>query len=400
MWYGEVEGLATYFLDPENGMFQCGCIYGADWKPIPLTDSQRFGFFSKCALEFLLQTGRQPDIIHCHDWQTAPVAKYYWDDYNQFGLPKSKVVMTIHNLEYGAGLIGEAMNYCQKATTVSQTYAQEVSGHGSISKMLHKFRGIVNGIDPEIWDPYDDKLLPQLYCADEVVQGKAAAKAELRKRLNLTNKDVPVVGIVSRLTGQKGINLMKHAILKALERGAQVVLLGSAPDPKVQADFEKLAGDLKTSHWDSAALVFKFDEPLSHLVYAGSDFLLVPSIFEPCGLSQLIAMRYGAIPVVRKTGGLADTVFDCDHDVERAAAAGLEPNGFSFEGQDNASIEYALSRALEKFYNDRQGLNRLQETAMRQDWSWNRPSQEYIELYCALGKAALPCPARSISCMW
>lgn len=151
MYYGEVEGLPTYFIDPENGMFQCGCIYGADWKPIPLTDSQRFGFFSKAALEFLLQSGRQPDILHCHDWQTAPVAKYYWDDYQMYGLPNSKVVLTIHNLEYGAGLIGEAMTYSQRATTVSSTYAKEVAGHPSISKSLHKFRGIVNGIDPEIW---------------------------------------------------------------------------------------------------------------------------------------------------------------------------------------------------------------------------------------------------------
>lgn len=176
-------------------------------------------------------------------------------------------------------------------------------------------------------DPFDDKLLPMFYSADNVVQGKAAAKAELRKRLNLGQKDVPIVGVVSRLTGQKGINLMKHAMYKSLERGGQVVLLGSAPDPKVQADFERMAGDLKTSHWDQAALVFKFDEPLSHLVYAGADMLLVPSIFEPCGLSQLIAMRYGAIPIVRKTGGLNDTVFDVDHDKERATSAGVEPNG-------------------------------------------------------------------------
>ncbi|KAL0697628.1 hypothetical protein Bca4012_053750 [Brassica carinata] len=375
VWHGKVEGVSVYFLDPQNGLFQRGCVYGC------ADDAGRFGFFCHAALEFLLQGGFHPDILHCHDWSSAPVSWLFKDLYTHYGLIKTRVVFTIHNLEFGAGAIGRAMTFADKATTVSRTYAKEVAGNSVISPHLYKFHGIVNGIDPDIWDPYNDNFIPVPYTSENVVEGKRAAKEELQNRLGLKNADLPLVGIITRLTHQKGIHLIKHAIWRTLERNGQVVLLGSAPDPRIQNDFVNLANQLHSTHGDRARLVLTYDEPLSHLIYAGADFILVPSIFEPCGLTQLIAMRYGAVPVVRKTGGLYDTVFDVDHDKERAQAQVLEPNGFSFDGADAPGVDYALNRAISAWYDGREWFNSLCKTVMEQDWSWNRPALEYIELY-------------------
>lgn len=380
VWNGKVEGLSVYFLEPQNGFFWKGCIYGLR------NDGERFGFFCHAALEFLHQGGFHPDIIHCHDWSSAPVAWLFKDHYVHYGLSKARVVFTIHNLEFGAPLIGKAMAFSDKATTVSQTYSKEVAANSAIAPHLHKFHGIVNGIDPDIWDPYNDKFLPVSYTSENVIEGKKAAKEALQQKLGLRKADYPVVGIITRLTHQKGIHLIKHAIWRTLERNGQVVLLGSAPDPRIQNDFVNLANQLHSSHADRARLCLTYDEPLSHLIYAGADFILVPSIFEPCGLTQLIAMRYGSIPVVRKTGGLYDTVFDVDHDKERAQAIGIEPNGFSFEGADSAGVDYALNRAITTWYDSRGFFDSLCKRVMEQDWSWNRPALDYMELYHAARK--------------
>ncbi|KAK1304752.1 hypothetical protein QJS10_CPB11g01349 [Acorus calamus] len=380
VWLGKVEGLTVYFLEPQNGMFWMRCIYNGR------NDGERFSFFCHAALEFLLQSGFHPDILHCHDWSGAPVAWLFKEHYMHYSLSKARVVFTIHNLEYGTSNIGKAMTYADKATTVSRTYSKEVSGNPIISSHLYKFHGIVNGIDPDIWDPYNDSFIPISYTSENVIEGKRAAKEALQKRLGLWTSEHPLVGIISRLTVQKGIHLIKHAISRTLERGGQVVLLGSAPDPRIQNDFVNLANQLHSSHGDQVRFCLTYDEPLSHLIYAGSDFILVPSIFEPCGLTQLIAMRYGSIPVVRKTGGLYDTVFDVDHDKDRAQTLGLEPNGFSFDGADPAGVDYALNRALSAWYNGRYWFNSLCKRVMEQDWSWNRPALDYIELYYAARK--------------
>ncbi|KAK1375131.1 Starch synthase [Heracleum sosnowskyi] len=380
VWFGKVEGLSVYFLEPQNGLFWTGCIYGCK------NDGGRFGFFCHAALEYLLQSGSNPDIIHCHDWSSAPVAWLFKDQYVHYGLSKARVVFTIHNLEFGAHLIAKAMAYADKATTVSPTYSQEVSGNPAIAPHLYKFHGILNGIDPDIWDPYNDKVLPVCYTSENVVEGKRAAKEALQQKLGLKRADLPLVGIITRLTHQKGIHLIKHAIWRTLDRGGQVVLLGSAPDPRIQNDFVNIASHLHSSHNDRARLRLTYDEHLSHLIYAGADFILVPSIFEPCGLTQLTAMRYGSIPIVRKTGGLYDTVFDVDHDKERAQARGLEPNGFNFEGADAAGVDYAVNRAISAWYEGRDWFNSLCKLVMEQDWSWNRPALEYLELYHAARK--------------
>ncbi|PQQ03616.1 starch synthase 3 chloroplastic/amyloplastic isoform X2 [Prunus yedoensis var. nudiflora] len=380
VWFGKVEGVPVYFLEPHNRFFYTGCIYGCK------NDAERFGFFCHAALEFLLQSGFHPDIIHCHDWSSAPVAWLYKDHYMHYGLSKARVVFTIHNLEFGAHFIGKAVGYSDKTTTVSDTYAKEVAGNPAIAPHLYKFHGIINGIDQDIWDPYNDKFIPISYTSENVVEGKQAAKEALQQRLGLKTADLPVVGIITRLTHQKGIHLIKHAIWRTLERNGQVVLLGSAPDPRIQNDFVNLANQLHSSYGDRARLCLTYDEPLSHLIYAGADFILVPSIFEPCGLTQLIAMRYGCIPVVRKTGGLYDTVFDVDHDKERADAQGVEPNGFSFDGADAAGVDYALNRAISAWYDGRDWFNSLCKIVMEQDWSWNKPALDYVELYHAARK--------------
>ncbi|KAM4101812.1 hypothetical protein ACB094_05G173800 [Castanea mollissima] len=380
VWFGKVEGLSVYFLEPQNGFVSTGCIYGCR------NDGERFGFFCHAALEFLLQSGFHPDIIHCHDWSTAPVAWLFKDHYMHYGLSKARVVFTIHNLEFGAALIGKAVAYSDKATTVSHTYSKEVAGNPAVAPHLYKFHGILNGIDPDIWDPYNDKFIPISYTSDNVVEGKKAAKEALQQKLGLKISDLPMVGIITRLTHQKGIHLIKHAIWRTLDRNGQVVLLGSAPDPRIQNDFVNLANQLHSTHGDRARLCLTYDEPLSHLIYAGADFILVPSIFEPCGLTQLTAMRYGSIPVVRKTGGLYDTVFDVDHDKERAQAQGLEPNGFNFDGADAAGVDYALNRAISAWYGSQDWFNSLCKTVMEQDWSWNRPALDYMELYHAACK--------------
>lgn len=374
VWTGLVEDLLVYFLEPQNGMFEVGCVYGRN-------DDRRFGFFCHSALEFLLQNGSSPHIIHCHDWSSAPVAWIYKEHYAQSRLASARVVFTIHNLEFGAQYISKAMAYCDKATTVSHTYSREVTGHGAIAPHREKFYGILNGIDQDIWDPYTDDFLPVSYTSENVVEGKSAAKRALQQKFGLQQTDVPIVGIITRLTPQKGIHLIKHAIHRTLESNGQVVLLGSAPDPRIQGDFCRLADSLHGVYHGRVKLALTYDEPLSRLIYAGSDFILVPSIFEPCGLTQLVAMRYGSVPIVRKTGGLYDTVFDVDNDRERARSLGLEPNGFSFNGADSNGVDYALNRAIAAWFDARDWFHSLCKRVMEQDWSWNRPALDYIELY-------------------
>lgn len=382
VFHGIVEELDVYFIEPENGFFNCGLIYGADYLHIPMTDPERFGFFSRAALEFLLQSGRQPDIVHCHDWQTGPVAKSYWEDYNPYGLSNPRVVFSIHNMNYGLPLIEEAMQFSNRCTTVSPTYALEISGEPAIAPHMSKFLGIRNGIDGDIWDPQVDPLIPRNFGLANIREGKGECKAALQSRCQLQHtQEKAIVGIVTRLTTQKGIHLIKHAIHRALERGCQVVLLGSAPDEKMQEDFEQLKEVLGQQYWQDARLHLYYDEALSHLIYAGSDMLIVPSMFEPCGLSQLIAMSYGTVPVVRRTGGLADTVFDVNHDEAKAAWEGAECNGFSFDGSDTDGMDYALNRAIDMWYDNREGFLQLQSTCCSQDWSWNRPALDYLELY-------------------
>ena len=382
VWKGEVEDVPVTFLQPENGHFDVGCIYGRG------DDHIRFNFFCECALEWMSHTEAKVDIIHAHDWSSAPVINA-----RRSKLPPGcATVFTIHNLQFGQDVIGRAMERATFATTVSPTYASEIAGEGAIRAHKEKLVGVRNGIDIEIWDPMTDECLEQNFNADSWENGKAVAKRQLAEKLKMAmppaDHSAPLVGVVARLTNQKGVHMIKHAMYRTVENGGQVVLLGSAPDGNVQNEFNQMANDIGSKFPGQSGFVFAYDEPLSHLIYAASDILLVPSMFEPCGLTQMIAMRYGTVPVVRRTGGLRDTVFDVDDDRDRAAEEGLTPNGFSFDGSQHYDIEYALDRAMQMYQGEKANWDTLVTTVMRQDWGWTDPADTYVEHYWKATKSA------------
>ena len=377
IYQGFVEGVRVTFIDPECGHFRVGCIYGRG------DDHIRFGYFSDACVAYMKRANCFPDVLHVHDWQTAPAI---WSP----DRPKTTATaLTIHNLQFGQDLIRRAMIECTFATTVSPTYAEEIKHHPSINVIPEnestKFKGIRNGIDNDIWDPSNDEFLPLRYDWQTCKEGKREAKLELLKRMRMDATDFeskPIVACVTRLTEQKGVHLIKKACRYALEKGAYFVLLGSAPDDRIANDFANLANEMKFQHPGRCGFFFSYDEPLSHLIYAGADMFCVPSIFEPCGLTQMIAMRYGAVPLVRRTGGLRDTVFDVQLDPARAASYGKSCNGYNFDGEHEQDIEYVLKRALGDYF-DREKWNQmnLPSVGMRQDWSWTAPSERYIDLY-------------------
>ena len=386
-----VEGLPVRFLEPASGLFSNdGSVYSS-----PAADQGRFDWFCGAAAAYLAcRPGRAPAIVHAHDWSTAPIARILANGWQGGGghgghgggggrgQPAPACVFTIHNAEFGVPALGDAAHWAARVTTVSPSYAADLRASPAFAPHAGKLVGILNGIDPDIWDPASDAALPLRYTPSTSEAGKAAARAALRARLGLTGwEDKPVCVVISRLTAQKGIALIEAAAGTVLARGGQFVLLGSAPDPRVAAHFAGLAARLAG---ENAAFYFGFDEPLSRLMYGAADFVLVPSLFEPCGLTQLVGMRYGGVPVVRATGGLADSVFDCDYGQGRAAwevAGSADPardgpgctNGFAFDGTDAGALDSALHRALDAFYGaagDRAGFRALQARVMRQDWSW------------------------------
>ena len=415
IWTGFVENLKVYFIEPHHPrlFFNRGCFYGCE------DDVERYLFFSRAALDFIAKM-KPPDIIHVHDWQTAAIAPLYHEIFqNKF---RSKIIFTIHNIEYQGkcapfnldriGLSGsklltedkmqdlyypETVNllkggivYANYITTVSPTYSWEVTtiegGRGldfTIKKHLKKFEGVLNGIDNTYWNPETDRYLPVHFSAREnpktkkdscIVDAKGAIKQMLRQRLGLAEEHRPIIGCITRLVPQKGIEMIKHVIQTITAKGGQFVLLGSSPIPSISAEFYAL----KTEFNDHphVQLILQHQEDLAHLIFGGSDIFIVPSLFEPCGLTQLIAMRYGAIPIVRKTGGLADTVFDIDSDAPKD-----KTNGYVFEHPNNQGIDSALDRAIHRWYDSPDQWRKLVIHAMNQDFSWNKPSDRYIEIY-------------------
>ncbi|MCO5583438.1 hypothetical protein L7F22_037349 [Adiantum nelumboides] len=413
VWVGTVEGLPVYFIEPHHPakFFWRGNIYGET------DDFKRFTYFSRAALEFVLQAGKRPDVIHCHDWHTAAVAPLYWDVYVAQGLDSARIAFTCHNFEYQGtdspdalascgldpqrlhrpdrmqdnfvqnriNLLKGAIVFSNIVTTVSPTYAQEARNaeggkglHLTLMAQTHKFFGILNGIDTESWNPASDLLISHQYSAEDI-SGKAANKAALRSTLRLSGTasdvDRPIVGCITRLVPQKGVHLIRHAIFRTLELGGQFVLLGSSPIDHIQREFEALAQQF--NQHPHIRLVLKYDEALSHSIYAGADICIIPSIFEPCGLTQMIAMRYGAIPVARKTGGLNDSVFDVDDDVIPLQTR----NGFTFSGAHEKDLNHALDRALNYFMCRKEWWQELVRKAMLMDFSWNLSASQYSELY-------------------
>lgn len=271
--------------------------------------------------------------------------------------------------------------YSNFVTTVSPRYAWEIrhtDQNFGLGHTLHthqgKLGGILNGIDYDVWNPEIDRLIPVNYGMD-TLDAKYGNKAALRHRLMLREDFKPIIAYVGRLDEQKGVHLIRHAIFYALNRGCQFVLLGSAPDHRVNSEFWGLKHHLNDN--PDCHLEIGYSEELSHLIYAGADMVIVPSRFEPCGLTQMIAMRYGTIPVVRNVGGLADTVFDADF----APRPYTERNGYVFNDYSPQGLESALHRAIGLWYSYPQYFRELMINAMRYDYSWNHPGQHYLNVY-------------------
>jgi starch synthase len=410
VYFGFVHGRKCFFIEPhqERAFFNRGVFYGND------DDPERFAFFCRAAMEFLFKAGKHPDIIHCHDWQTGLVPVLLYDIYKGLGMTHPRVCYTLHNLKH-QGVTGEsilrevglnnaahyfhydrlrdnfnpfALNlmkggivYSNFVTTVSPSYAAEIKytdqGFG-LGHTLHihegKFGGVLNGVDYDVWNPEIDAHIPFRYGPD-AVDRKYANKDALRHRLLLREGFKPIIAYIGRLDHQKGVHLIRHAIFYSLDHGCQFVLLGSSPDHEINSYFWHLKQHLNDN--PDCHLELGYNEELAHLVYAGADMIIVPSLFEPCGLTQLIAMKYGTVPIVRETGGLKDTVFDADY----AHKPYHERNGYVFRDFDYAGIESAMNRAIGMWYSHPQYFRELMLNGMRYDYSWNHPGGHYVNIY-------------------
>lgn len=417
VWVGWVENLKVYFIEPHHPrhFFNRGCFYGCD------DDLERYLYFSRATLEFLVKKGFTPDILHIHDWQTAAIAPLHKLLFPS--LAKSRLIFTIHNIEYQgkclpgllddiglnsqelmtaekladpylpktANLLKGGIVFCDAFTTVSPNYAYEVrtveGGRGLDSCIIahqDKFSGILNGIDYVYWNPETDRYLPAHFSSRttplhkqdrNTLDKKAFIKKVLREKLSLIDAHRPIISCIARLVPQKGIDLIKHVLLHIVEKGGQFVLLGSSPIPHISAEFHALRQQF--SEHPHVHLFLQHQEELAHLIYAGSDMFIVPSLFEPCGLTQLIAMRYGTIPIVRKTGGLADTVFDVDYSGRPFTTC----NGYTFDFPDTQGIDSALERAISCWYHAPDRWRQLIVQAMQCDFSWKNSAQQYLALY-------------------
>jgi starch synthase len=410
VWFGFVHGSKCFFIEPHSSQafFDRGTYYGF-WD-----DPLRFAFLSKAALEFMLRANKRPEIIHTHDWHTALVPVLLFETYAAAGMPHQRVCHTIHNFahqgvtgthvlhavgldrpEYyaaadrmGDDLDHHAINltkgailYANFVTTVSPHHAWEVRftdlGFG-LGDTLHrhqgKFGGVLNGLDYEMWNPEIDPHIPQHYNAASI-DLKAVDTQALRDRMRLRPGARPIVGYVGRLDTQKGLHLIRHTMFHVLASEAQFVLLGSGSEHGINEDFWHLKRRLDDN--PDCHLVIGYNEQLAHLIYAGADILIMPSLFEPCGLTQMIALRYGTVPVVRSVGGLQDTVFDWDYSELPLA----QRNGFAFEHPDHQGIESALNRALGLWRDEPTLFRQLALQGMACDYSWNQPGQNYLDIY-------------------
>ena len=390
----KVGGVIYYLLDNQY-YFKREGLYGH------YDDAERFTFFSRAVLEILPYIDYTPDVIHCNDWQTAMVPvfldRFYCHDLRYLNI---KTVFTIHNIQYqgkyGKELIGDvlglreedaglveyedcvnlmkaAIECAHRVTTVSPTYAGEILtphySHGLspvLERNKHKLCGIVNGIDTVVYDPETDKALFENFTAD-APENKAVNKAKLQEHMGLPQKaDAPLIGIVSRLVGHKGFDLVKCVFEDMLKADLQVAILGSG-----DWEFETFFYEMSKKYPDKVAFKPGFIPDLARKIYGGADIFLMPSKSEPCGLAQMIALRYGTIPIVRKTGGLNDTITDI--------SAG-DGNGFVFDNYNAHEMLEAVWRAV-GLYADKTAWNALRDKALKIDNGWNISAGSYIKLY-------------------
>jgi len=411
VWFGYVHGRKCFFIEPHpvERFFGRDRLYGHS------DDIERFTAFSKAALEFLFRANKRPDVIHCHDWQTGLVPVLLREQFAE-ALPNQKVCYTIHNFchqgvtgqevlwstqlgrpeyfldqrrlgdhaRHGAvNLMKGGIVYSDFVTTVSPNHAGEArygDGAFGLGHTLHlhreKFGGILNGVDYDVWNPEVDSVIPTQYSVDSL-ERKYENKERLRDWFWLRERWSPVVAYVGRLDEQKGMHLVHHALFYALDRGAQFVLVGDpVHENGISGHFRHLKRYLNDNP-DCHLEVGGYNEELAHLVYAGADMLVVPSMFEPCGLAPMVGLRYGTVPVVRSVGGMVDTVFDRDY----APCPPPQRNGYSFVHVDTPALESALGRAIHRWFDDPAGFRRLIANGMRADHSWNGPGAQYLNVY-------------------
>ncbi|MCH4239017.1 MAG: glycogen synthase GlgA [Oscillospiraceae bacterium] len=389
-------GGVIYYLIDNQYYFKRKGLYGH------YDDAERFAFLSRAALEMLPYLDFKPDIIHCNDWQTAMVPIYYSIFYaNNDWYRGIKTVITIHNIQYQGkygpeltedvlGIPGNdypileydscvnmlkgAIETANAVTTVSPTYAKEILDpwyshglDGILKQREWKISGILNGIDTNSYNPETDKDIYAQYTADDLT-GKAENKCSLQKRLGLAQEpDTPLVGMVTRMVSHKGLDLVKEDLDRLMkETNMQFVILGSG-----EWEYEQFFRQMQDRYPGRLSSCHGFVPELSRKIYAGVDILLMPSKSEPCGLSQMIALRYGTIPIVRETGGLKDSIQD---------SGGGEGNGFTFASYDSGDMDNAVRRALTG-YQDKDGWKILVQRAMHCDMSWGKSANEYIRLY-------------------
>ena len=395
---GRADGVQVLFIDNDYYFGgRTGPIYG------DLDDSERFAYFSKACLEAMRVVCYIPDVIQCNDWQTAlvPVMLNAWF---RPVFPNTKCMYTIHNVEYQGwadeyffddvlALPGEyrnvldmhhAVNVMKGAivsadlvTTVSESYARELMypyyAHGLdgiLTDAAWKLTGITNGIDTDVFNPATDKALPAHYDATSFVEGKAKVKAALQQEVGLPVSEAPLMVMVTRLAGHKGLDLLCYCARRLLlEENCQLLILGTG-----EKQFEGFFSQLAAEFPDRVAAKITFDLGLASRIYAGGDIYLMPSKSEPCGLSQMNAMRYGTVPVVHATGGLRDTVPGCD-------ANGNGGLGFTFQSYNADDFMEAVKRAIHLYWDNRDGFRALQYTDMTQDFSWNVPAQKYMDQF-------------------
>ena len=396
----EYDGCIFYFVDNEfyfNGDQPYDYIH---------LDCEKFIFFSKAVLSLLPSLNFRPDVINCNDWQTAAIPVFldtFLDNPFYRGI---KTVMTIHNLKYqgrwdlnkikdfmgisdyyftddklefykDANLLKGGLVYATKISTVSESYAREVQSeqygeglNGIISARKNDLIGIVNGISYKEWNPETDENIAEKYSISDFAEKKKKNKTELQKMLNLpVDENIFTVGIVSRLTDQKGFDLIAAAIERMCEGGMQIIVLGTGEEK-----YENLFRHYAWKYPDKVSANIYFSNEMSHKIYAGCDAFLMPSLFEPCGLSQIISMRYGTLPVVRETGGLKDTVIPYNEYTG-------EGTGFSFTNFNSNDMFYVLKYAMQVYYDNKEVWNSLVSHAMSTDYSWSVSAEQYIKMY-------------------
>ncbi len=370
---------------------------------------ERFVFFSRAVMELIRLLELEIDCIHANDWPTGLVPAYLKIEYAHHPRYENiACLLTIHNLAYQGtfwhwdmlltgldwkhfnwremefygqlNLLKTGLIFADRINTVSPRYAEEIQtpefGCGLESVLQYRrgeLSGILNGINGKEWDPATDTLLAANYTADTVARGKPVCKAALQQAVGLPQRpEVPVLGIVGRLVHQKGLDLVTELIPDwAADHDVQWVVLGTGDE-----EFERLFRQYAQRYPRRVAARLEFSNELAHAIEAGADMFLMPSRYEPCGLNQLYSLKYGTVPVVRRTGGLADTVVDANQETIAAASA----NGFSF-GEDSAvALDETLRRACDTFA-DKQAWGRIVDTGMRQDWSWARSAEQYVALY-------------------